>query len=508
MASSRHLIAGTVAAAVAAVAAAQAPPSIRWRDADSHLIDACRMVFDGARDRFVAQGAPNTMSPLFTVEWDGHRWETRRTAAAPTARAGFGLAYDMGRSRVVLFGGSLNGSNSAGRNDVWEYDGLDWVDRSPAVRPPARQRLAMTYDLARGRVLMAGGLTATSTASTDTWWWDGSAWQLLAATAPPLTDPEMSSHPSTQRVVMVGVRSGACETWTFDGTNWTQAAPAHSPPISTYRLTTDLANDRVVLLVCDQGTLLDWNGVDWTARPTAFDRRRDCGFAADGAGRVLAFAGTMFSPIGILGELLPLTDTWALDATGATKLADGGPRNQLEIQVAYDLARNRIVCVGGRGTGATPTPTLEHDGTAWHVTTPTTPPAALQTRLCHDFLRGRTVRFGGYRLSGFAIVPNNELSEWDGAQWQTVTASGPTPRWNHAMAFDLARGAVLLFGGMGQGNVLLGDTWQWDGSHWSQLATIGPAPRTQHAMAFDPLRLRAVLFGGTLAGNLAVLGDT
>src|SRR5262245_10405315 len=252
--------------ATTAFAAAQGTPGIQWRVTNPHGIDSCRMVFDGARGRFVAHGALGALALRLTVEWDGHRWETRPTAAMPPARVGFGLAYDVGRSRVVLCGGALSLFNSGPLvNDDWEYDGVDWVDRSPASRPPARQKLAMTYDLARGRVLMAGGVTTTSTVLTDAWWWDGSAWQLVAAASPPLTDPELASHPSTQRVVMVGLRSGGgCETWTFDGTSWSQATPTVSPPSSTYRMTTDLANDRVVLLVCDQGTLFDWNGVDWT----------------------------------------------------------------------------------------------------------------------------------------------------------------------------------------------------------------------------------------------------
>src|SRR5262245_32193491 len=127
MACTRSLPVGTVVAAVATFAAAQGPPSIQWREAESHGIDTCRMVFGSARSRFVAHGSLYAVPPTLTVEWDGHRWQNRQTAAAPTPRAGFGLAYDLGRSRVVLFGGWLDGGNSAVQllNDVWEYDGLD-----------------------------------------------------------------------------------------------------------------------------------------------------------------------------------------------------------------------------------------------------------------------------------------------------------------------------------------------------------------------------------------------
>src|SRR5262245_17778782 len=243
--------------AFAAVAAAQGTPSIQWRVTDDYGISSCRMVFDLARHRFVAQGARGALQTDLTVEWDGSRWETRRTSNAPSVRVGFGLAYDLNRTRVVLFGGSLDGSNTTAQlpNDVWEYDGLDWEARNPAVRPPGRQQLAMAYDIIAGRVLMTGGSTETSPAMTETCTWDGTAWQQLAATSPRLVRPEMAPHLTTQRMVLVGARAGGSgETWTFDGTNWTQAAGAGLPTAPSYRMTTDIANDRVVLLVGDQAT--------------------------------------------------------------------------------------------------------------------------------------------------------------------------------------------------------------------------------------------------------------
>jgi len=84
----------------------------------------------------------------------------------------------------------------------------------------------------------------------------------------------------------------------------------------------------------------------------------------------------------------------------------------------------------------------------------------------------------------------------------------PSPRWAHAITYDLVHGAVLVFGGMGPpGAPPLGDTWQWNGTSWAQVATTGPAPRGYAAMACDVLRANAVLFGGSDI-NSAVFGDT
>ena len=67
------------------------------------------------------------------------------------------------------------------------------------------------------------------------------------------------------------------------------------------------------------------------------------------------------------------------------------------------------------------------------------------------------------------------------------------------MAYDSARGRVVLFGG-DDGNYD-DETWEWDGSVWTQRIIAGPSPRYFHAMAYDSGRARLVLFGGRDLGD-------
>ena len=84
-----------------------------------------------------------------------------------------------------------------------------------------------------------------------------------------------------------------------------------------------------------------------------------------------------------------------------------------------------------------------------------------------------------------------------------VDASGrrgvasPPARSSHAMAYDSARGRVVLFGGIGGLARNCGDTWEWDGDGVgaSGLAGARPRARGDHAMAYDSARGRVVLFG-------------
>jgi hypothetical protein len=94
--------------------------------------------------------------------------------------------------------------------------------------------------------------------------------------------------------------------------------------------------------------------------------------------------------------------------------------------------------------------------------------------MAYDAARGQVVLFGGSCSSGGL----NDTWVWDGANWvQKFPATSPPARWAHAMAYDAARGQVVLFGGTGS-SFFLNDTWVWDGTNWVQKfpATIPAGP--------------------------------
>ena len=80
------------------------------------------------------------------------------------------------------------------------------------------------------------------------------------------------------------------------------------------------------------------------------------------------------------------------------------------------------------------------------------------------------------------------------------TAVGPPPRTQAALAFDEASGALLMFGGLGRANAILGDTWSWDGHTWiHQHPSTSPPARFGALMAYDPQSRSTLLFGGVTA---------
>lgn len=76
---------------------------------------------------------------------------------------------------------------------------------------------------------------------------------------------------------------------------------------------------------------------------------------------------------------------------------------------------------------------------------------------------------------------------------QKSPVSHPSARNSHGMAYDAARGEVVLFGGSAGGT----ETWTWDGTNWTQKSPANnPSSREQHMLVYDAARELVVFFGG------------
>src|SRR5690606_16704400 len=133
------------------------------------------MAYDSARQRVVLFGGDSFAS---TWEWDGGCWTRRSPAPSPAPRGGHAKVYDAHRRRVLLCGGA-DGRYTDERvpwlySDAWEWDGDSWTQRD-VVGPGVRSGHTMAYDVGRQRVVLFGGGDYDSTL-TDTWEWDGSQW--------------------------------------------------------------------------------------------------------------------------------------------------------------------------------------------------------------------------------------------------------------------------------------------------------------------------------------------
>ncbi|HEY2515701.1 MAG TPA: kelch repeat-containing protein [Polyangiaceae bacterium] len=459
-----------------------------------------QMAFDSARGRVVLfgglTGSPAT--PLAdTWEWDGATWTSPQPALHPLARSGHAMTFDTTRGRTVLYGGTAG-------NDTWEWDGATWAPKSPATRPNATVGAAMAFDPASNRAVLFGGSNGTTPLS-ETWAWDGANWSSLStATAPSAASGRAVAFDTARdRLVLFGGSTSVAETWEWDGSQWSDRTVQTDPSRrSSLALTYDRGRQRMVLFggQSPAGYVSDtweWDGAAWTDRSPATgpSARIRPGMAYDQSrGRVVLFGGLSANPATALG------DTWEWDgATWQSLSPSVSPPPLGSPAMAYDVSRQRTVLYGG---GAT----WEWDGVNWQKASPAaSPPLANYRAIAYDATQHRVV------VWGIPSTPQSVADTWgwDGTNWTPLwTPHGITidrPNFNSAsMAYDTIRQRLVLLGR--DSNDTIGTlTYTWDGttpattlhSIWQRAnATTRPSPRFEDAIAFDEARGAMVFFGG------------
>jgi hypothetical protein len=283
------------------------------------------------------------------------------------------MTYDEATGNTVLFGGTdATGLNNIGNvtGDTWTWDGTTWTQQFPAASPSARFYGAMAYDPATGDVVLFGGADPNGYALGDTWTWDGTTWtQQFPATSPSAhIGAAMAYDPTTGDMVLFGGVSGRCggtgvcssgetaDTWTWDGTTWTQQFPATSP---SARAGAAMAYDPVTAgMVLFGGTsnglsflgdTWTWDGTTWTQRSSGSSATACvfCSMAYDPSGGLILYNAASG------GAALTPDATYSWDAATSSWVEWGvvGPMSDSGASMTYDEATGEMVSFGGIDTG-------------------------------------------------------------------------------------------------------------------------------------------------------------
>ena len=189
---------------------------------------AAGMTYDSKRQRVVLFGGFGTDQQLAdTWEWDGKTWRQVATSG-PSARSVPQLVFDTRRQKVVLFGG-FDQAKRQPLGDTWEWDGAKWTQVS-STGPAPRFHHYLVYDSKRGKAVLFGGNQATTPPPDqglfgDTWEWDGKRWQKVAEGGPPKRDHHgMSYDRARGKVVLFGGwnKTFLGDTWEWDGAKWVE----------------------------------------------------------------------------------------------------------------------------------------------------------------------------------------------------------------------------------------------------------------------------------------------
>jgi hypothetical protein len=276
----------------------------------------------------------------------------------------------------------------------------------PALAPSGRVNAQLVYDDATNALLLFSGQDYTGAAPLiDTWTWNGSTWTRLhpVHSPGPLEDAAIAYDPPTQQVVLFGGMSNANtggtpilgDTWTWNGSDWTQQHPASSPPA-----------------------------------------RMDASLAYDAAsGQFVLFGGKHITGFGP-----DLNDTWIWTGSNWVQQHPATvPTARTQASLAYDGASGQLVLFGGQDATGYVNDTWIWTGSNWLQQHPRTAPALSTT------LQGQTVTFahpsmvfnpttGKLMLTLIGQGANDGPQAdywtqadwtWNGSNWTEVNATGP-----------------------------------------------------------------------------------
>jgi hypothetical protein len=376
-------------------------------------VNESAVVFQSHNDTLFLTGGTCLLSSVLeeAYQWDGTDWSLVTLVGTPERVFGHGLAYDEARNAVFQFGGTAaspvastllyrdgtvsflvdrfspsprslhafqrdpvnntiwlyGGINENGPlPDFWRYDFGRWTPVAAGEGSPLSCAPASTFDTDRGRLILYCG--------TNIFEWDGMTFKSFPNLTRGPTFREFTKiayDPTLKKTVLFGgfdTSNYLRDTWTWDGTQWTEVKPSRRPPSRT--LTTmwyDRTRNKVTM----------YGGI---GRPTPEDRveRYD--------------------------------DMWTFDGTNWTKIEiTATPGRRFGAQATVDPRTNKLVLFGGIrvdtnsagiDTQVYTNDMWEWDGSAWRqIQTNNTPPARENAGLEYDATTNTLVLFGGW--SGF-----------------------------------------------------------------------------------------------------------
>ncbi len=283
----------------------------------------------------------------------------------PSQRTSFGLAFDSGRGRAVLFGGHSY-SPWADLGDTWEWNGTVW-SQSANTGPYPRWGVSMAYDAARARTVLYGGIAEVVPFNRDdTWEWDGQAWTLAAAIGPGATSyfPVMLYDAYLQRITQLrvtGSSSGPTQFWDWNGTTWTLRT---GPGVASLgQAAYDSARSRVVMYAGGQIGEFDSAGETWTQRQST--GLHPVGLRLIGIdpvrGKAVFYGGN--ASVGFPNQYDLGRETWEWDtATGVwTLITNARPQGIEEARGYYDPSRMLMVMMAAHYPNTAPNEVWEYN---------------------------------------------------------------------------------------------------------------------------------------------------
>ncbi len=208
--------------------------------------------------------------------WSNHQWTQAHPLVAPPRRTGAAVAWDPSLRAVLLFGGQADGGQTLLR-DTWAWNGSTWREVGRGrLAPPASLISSLTYDVDLHEMVLVQS-DIHFRAPIQLWTYDGVSWRQRSVSGGPASPvAAIGFDPRTRTVVAI---AGDCsgfecrsETWSWDGVAWQPLRPAQEPDFAFHSmaLVTDPISGRLLLVTTTSNSLgpapvqtWSWDGRDW-----------------------------------------------------------------------------------------------------------------------------------------------------------------------------------------------------------------------------------------------------
>ena len=280
-------------------------------------------------------------------------------------------------------------------------------------------------------------------------------WRMVASGGvPPFDDAAMAFDADRSQLVLFGGQSPddanvlSDATWLWDGLRWSRATPAMHPSArSGHKMIFDQYRGRVLLVggMGESGKSLvdtwEWDGATWT--PVDGDERS---WPAPSEGEVWLYDDAVRESPVLIGSTG--TRQWSLQQRAWVSIKDEQGPSTLIFSIASDPIRRVAVAQVLDSTYGSST--MESTGAGWH-------------RVVTQNYPGKKLVFDAARRQMVMLVATGSghltLERSDGL-WVETSATGPGDLTHSAIAYDSARGKVVLLEAMLQDGAFHSETWE------------------------------------------------
>ncbi|MFX1252441.1 MAG: Kelch repeat-containing protein [Promethearchaeota archaeon] len=222
--------------------------------------------------------------------------------------------------------------------------------------------------------------------------------------------------------------------------------------------------------------------------------------------KVILFGGIENSDLFIFADDMWIydysTNTWAeLDPTT-------NPSPRINPSWVYNSDNQSMFLFGGMDSLGRKADTwlFNYSDTQWIQIFPeASPPARDSHSMIYDPVNQKVILFGGYGASLYKMLNDTWAYDYTTNTWTELTpAISPSARYGHTMIYDNASQKGILFGGHSWDDdnqlwIFHNDTWTYDyaTNTWTELIPhFYPSARYWHSMTYDSVSKKVILFGG------------